>query len=167
MTQSKTSLLTTTGLFAALITLTTAYICHIPYGANGGYIHFGDSLIYLAAILLPRPYAIGAAMLGGGLADLLTAPMWAPFTLIAKALLVISFTSTSTSSLCMRNKIAPFIGMCITILVYYIAEGILYGSFVTPVFSIFGNVIQGTGSAIFFYLSAYSIEKSKIKSRFF
>ena len=22
---------------------------HIPYGANGGYIHFGDALIYIAA----------------------------------------------------------------------------------------------------------------------
>lgn len=55
--------LTLTGLFAAMITLMTAYIFHIPYGANGGYIHFGDTLIYLAAILLPKPYAIAEQQL--------------------------------------------------------------------------------------------------------
>ena len=55
--QKPVTLLTVTGLFAAIITLMTAYICHIPYGANGGYIHFGDALIYVAAVILPRPYA--------------------------------------------------------------------------------------------------------------
>ena len=39
------SKLVTAGLFAAMITIMTAYIFHIPYGANGGYIHFGDALI--------------------------------------------------------------------------------------------------------------------------
>ena len=68
------ALITVTGLFAAMIALMTAYIFHIPYGANGGYIHFGDALIYIAAILLPRPYALAAAAIGGGLADLMTAP---------------------------------------------------------------------------------------------
>ncbi len=75
--RNRTSKITTAGLFAAMITVMTAYICHIPYGANGGYIHFGDTLIYMAAVFLPRPYALAAAAIGGGAADLLTAPMWA------------------------------------------------------------------------------------------
>ena len=74
----RTIRIVTTGIFAAMITVMTAYICHIPYGANGGYIHFGDTLIYLAAVFLPRPYAFAAAAIGGGMADLLTAPMWMP-----------------------------------------------------------------------------------------
>ena len=74
----KIKYITATGMMAALITIMTAYICHIPVGTNGGYVHFGDSLIYLAAVLLPRPYAFAAAAIGGGIADLLTAPMWAP-----------------------------------------------------------------------------------------
>ena len=73
--QEKMRLLVLTGLFAALICLFTAYICHIPLGANGGYLHFGDTLIYVAAALLPQPYALLAAAIGGGLADLLTSPM--------------------------------------------------------------------------------------------
>ena len=39
-----TALLTFTGLFAAMITIMTAWLFHIPYGANGGYIHFGPDL---------------------------------------------------------------------------------------------------------------------------
>ena len=73
---TKVKYLTITGLMAAMIALMTAYICHIPFGANGGYIHFGDSLIYIAAAILPTPYALAAAAIGGGIADLLTAPMW-------------------------------------------------------------------------------------------
>ena len=33
----KVRLLTSTAIFAAMITLMTAYICHIPDGINGGY----------------------------------------------------------------------------------------------------------------------------------
>ena len=84
--QNRSLLLCITGLFAAMITLMTGFILHIPYGANGGYIHFGDALIYIAASILPRPYAIAAAVIGGGLADLMTAPIWAPATIIIKFL---------------------------------------------------------------------------------
>ena len=69
--KNNTSKLTMTGLFAAMITVMTAYICHIPYGANGGYIHFGDALIYMAAVFIPRPNALTAAAKGGGLGDFL------------------------------------------------------------------------------------------------
>lgn len=41
---SQVKKLTFTALMAAMITIFTAYICHIPVGQNGGYIHFGDSL---------------------------------------------------------------------------------------------------------------------------
>ena len=81
-----------TGLFAALITIFTAYIGHVPVGVNGGYIHFGDGLIYLAATILPWPYAMLAGAIGGGMADLLTAPAWTLATVIIKALIVIPFT---------------------------------------------------------------------------
>lgn len=47
LSHQKVSRLTSTALFAALICVTTAYIFHIPFGVNGGYVHIGDSLIYL------------------------------------------------------------------------------------------------------------------------
>ena len=47
--------ITATAVMAALATLMTAYIFHIPVGVNGGYVHLGDTMIYLAAAFLPFP----------------------------------------------------------------------------------------------------------------
>ena len=149
-TTNSAARMTLTGLFAAMITLMTAYICHIPYGANGGYIHFGDALIYIAAVLLPRPYALAAAAIGGGLADLLTAPMWAPDTKILNT----------------RNIIAPFLALAISATGYYLAEGILFGSFLSPLASISGSVIQSGGSAVLFFLLAGALEKTHLKTKY-
>lgn len=100
-------LLTAAAMFAAMITLTTAYLFHIPIGANGGYIHFGDAFIYLAASLLPMPYACAAAAIGGGLADFLSGvPIWVIPTMIIKPLTAVWFTSHSERLLCRRNVCA-------------------------------------------------------------
>lgn len=165
-TTNSAARMTLTGLFAAMITLMTAYICHIPYGANGGYIHFGDALIYIAAVLLPRPYALAAAAIGGGLADLLTAPMWAPATIIIKMLITLPFTSQNTKILNTRNIIAPFLALTISATGYYLAEGILFGSFLSPLASISGSVIQSGGSAALFFLLAGALEKTHLKAKY-
>lgn len=70
MRETRLRLLTLTGIFAALICLFTAYICHIPVGPNGGYLHFGDTFIYVAASLLPQPYALLALYVKGPNASL-------------------------------------------------------------------------------------------------
>ena len=53
--------LTLSAMFAAVIMLMILYLFHIPVGSSGGYVHFGDAFIYLAACFLPMPYACGAA----------------------------------------------------------------------------------------------------------
>ena len=155
--------ITLTGLFAALITLFTAYIIHIPVGVNGGYIHLGDALIYLAAVLLPAPYAIAAGAIGGGLADLLTAPMWAPATIIIKTLIVLPFTSKNPKILNKRNLIAPVIALLITVTGYYVADVILFGKEAAFLISVTSNSIQGLGSAAVFYIIGAALQKSGIK----
>ena len=158
--------MTTAGIMAALITLMTAYICHVPVGANGGYVHFGDSLIYLAAVLLPRPYALAAAAIGGGLADLLTAPMWAPATIIIKMLTTIPFTNKSGKIITPRNIIATIIAYFISGIGYFIAEYILFGN-VSSAFlvSMVGSLMQSGGSAIFFILFGLALDKMNGKNR--
>lgn len=155
--------ITLAGLFAALIALFTAYILHIPAGPNG-YIHLGDALIYLAAALLPAPYAMAAGAIGGGLADLLTAPMWAPATIIIKILIVIPFTSKHNKLLAKRNLIAPVIAMLITITGYYFAELILYGKETAFLVSVTSNSIQGLGSAAVFYILGAALDKTGVKT---
>ena len=146
---SQVKKLTFTALMAAMITIFTAYICHIPVGQNGGYIHFGDSLIYIAACLLPWPYAMTAAAIGGGMADLLTAPIWAPATIIINA---ISATG------------------------YAIAEAFITYGFTKQAFtgliaiipvSVPGSCIQRGGSAIIFVILGLVLDKIGFKRRFF
>lgn len=67
-------------LFAAIITVVTAYVLRIPTG--NGYIHLGDSFIFLAASLLPLPYAIAAAAVGAGLADRILFGAWGAFAAV-------------------------------------------------------------------------------------
>ncbi|WP_432642123.1 TIGR04002 family protein [Acidaminococcus sp.] len=165
--QEKMRLLVLTGLFAALICLFTAYICHIPLGANGGYLHFGDTLIYVAAALLPQPYALLAAAIGGGLADLLTSPMWAPATIIIKALITLPFTWKARNLLCTRNRIAPFISWIISTIGYYLAEGLIFGQYAALITSVLGSALQSGGSLLFFYLVAGVLDKQDIKDKLF
>lgn len=163
--RQNTSKIVTAGLFAAMITIMTAYICHIPYGINGGYIHFGDTLIYLAAVLLPRPYALAAAAIGGGMADMLTAPMWAPATIVIKMLITLPFTSRQEKILTVKNMVAPFIALPISAAGYYLAEGILFGSFIAPMASLAGSLLQSVGSAVFFFVLASALDKAHIKGK--
>lgn len=165
VTENKVLLLALTGLFAAMITIMTAYMFHIPYGMNGGYIHFGDMLIYLAAVLLPHPYAFAAAAIGGGMADLLTAPMWAPATIIIKMLITVPFTKKGNTILSKRNILAPFLAAVVSAGGYYFAEGILFGSFVAPAASLFGSAVQSGGSAILFFFFAVALDRVHIKNR--
>ena len=157
--------LTLSGIFAALITIFTAYIGHIPVGINGGYIHFGDGLIYLAATILPMPYAMLAGAIGGGMADLLTAPAWTLATVIIKALIVIPFTNSSIRILGKRNLVAPVISYFISATGYYIAEALLFGTKAAIITSFSGSFIQSFGSMIFFLMLGTTLDRIGFKAR--
>lgn len=153
-------------LFAALIAVFTAWLFHIPIkiGANTAYLHFGDAFIFLAASLLPAPYACAAAAIGGGLADLLCgSAVWAPFTVVIKALIALCFSSRSDRLLTRRNLLATLPALVVTVGGYYLAEAILYGNWVAPVLSIWGNVVQIVGSAIIYVLVALALQKAGVK----
>ena len=64
--RNKKSLLkiTYTAIFTALILLATSTL-KFSTGLGEGYIHLGDSFIYLSACVLPFPYCLIAGALGG------------------------------------------------------------------------------------------------------
>lgn len=163
---TKVRYLTMTGIMAALITIMTAYICHIPVGLNGGYIHFGDTLIYLAAALLPTPYALAAAAIGGGMADLLTAPMWVSATIIIKMLITIPFTNKSDKIVTKRNIIAAVLAYFISGFSYFLAEYFLVGTWSVLWVSMAQSLVQSGGSAVFFVILGKALDKAHIKSKF-
>jgi uncharacterized repeat protein (TIGR04002 family) len=164
-TDSRIYNITLTGIFAALITIFTAYIGHIPVGAHGGYVHFGDGLIYLTAAILPAPYAMAAGAIGGGLADLLTAPAWAIATIIIKALLVLPFTNKGSTILNKRNYIAPIIAYLISHTGYFIAEAVMFGIKTALLSGLTGGLVQSGGSMVFFILLGQALDKINFKSK--
>ena len=157
-------LLVTTALFAAAITVMTAYMLHIPI-PTGGYIHLGDALIYLAACLLPAPYAAAAAAIGAGLADLLTAPMWVLPTLAIKAVVVLFFTSKTERILCRRNCAAIVIAGLFSPAAYALAGCAMAGTMAAFVPQFLGTLVQGIGSGALFLVIAPTLDGVHLKER--
>lgn len=163
LNQKKLRLVTVTAMFAAAITVTTAYLLHIPI-PTGGYVHLGDALIYLAACLLPVPYAAAAAAVGAGLADLLTAPMWVLPTLVIKALIVLSFTSRGERIFCRRNVAAVFIAGVFSTVAYALAGCVLIGTPASFVPQFLWTLVQAIGSGALFLVIAPAMDAVKLKS---
>ena len=148
----KLRLLCLAALFAGAIAVTTAYLLHIPI-PTGGYIHLGDALIYLAACLLPAPYAVGAAMVGAGLADLLTAPLWVGPPLLIKALVALLFTSRAPRLLCPRNGAALLLAC------------LLLGGVNAFWPQFLGTLVQAVGSGAVFAVLALALDRAGGKAR--
>ena len=156
------SQLAASALFAAAITIMTAYILHIPI-PTGGYIHLGDSLIYLAACLLPIPYAVAAAAIGAGLADLLTAPMWVLPTLVIKAVVALFFTSKTDRIFCRRNCAAVVLAGLFSPAAYALVGCAMAGTMSVFVPQFLGTLIQGIGSGALFLVMAPALDGVKLK----
>ncbi len=154
-----------TGMFAALITLMTAYICHVPVGINGGYIHLGDAFVYLAAAILPRSYALAAAAIGAGLADVLTAPIWAPATVVIKMLIVLPFSSKGASVINKRNVLATVVAYLISGVGYYVAERLMFEAGAVFWVSMAQAAMQAFGSGVVFVLLGTALDRGMIKRR--
>ncbi|MBQ8574640.1 MAG: ECF transporter S component [Clostridia bacterium] len=168
-------------LFAAMTTVLTFYI-KIP--AHNGYIHLGDSIIYLAASFLPTPLAMICAGLGGMLADALGGyTLYMLPTFAIKSLLVLPFGRKSNKILTKRSLVALPAASLITVAGYYIAEVVIisvsstngFGQFceyffssvawASAIYSIPGNIIQAVGSAIIFIMLGAALDKIKIKDK--
>lgn len=166
-TQNKTRLIAISALLAALVFLATAYILHIPIGGNGGYVHVGDAFIYLAAAILPTPYAMAAAAIGAGLADVATgAAIWAIPTMIIKPILVLFFTNKTEKIINKRNIIATIIAGIVGTVLYMIAEGIMIGSMQAAFVMSLVSLVQPLGSAIVFIIVGVAFDKAKIKTKY-
>lgn len=121
---------------------------------------------HLPTTLLPTPYALAAAAIGGGMADLLTAPMWAPATIIIKMIITIPFTNKAETIINIRNIAATVIAFLLSGTGYYIAEAILFGTKTAFLMSLSGSLIQSGGSAIVFIILGIFLDKIGFKKRF-
>lgn len=169
--QNKNSLLkiTYTAIFTATILLATSII-KFSTGLGEGYIHLGDSIIYLTACVLPFPYCLIAGALGGALADILSGyAIWAIPTMLIKMLNAIPFAVIcrklkTNKILCKQTVLMTVISGFITIIGYFVAECILY-SVASATLSLIGNTIQAVASGIIFIIMAAALDKTNFKRR--
>ena len=169
--QNKKSLLriTYTAIFTAIIVLAISVI-KFSTGLGEGYIHLGDSIIYLTACVLPFPYCLVASALGGALADIVSGfAIWSIPTMIIKMMNALPFAIVCkkyklNKILCKQTVLVTILSGCITILGYFVAECILY-SVASATLSLLGNTIQALASGIIFVVMATSLDKINFKSK--
>jgi uncharacterized repeat protein (TIGR04002 family) len=160
-----TRYITISAVLAALIFIAITLLA-VPNGM-GGFIHFGDALIFAAAVLLPRPYAMAVAAIGPGLFNLVRGPQWLIFTIIIKPLMTLCFRRDADMLASLRNKIAPYIAGAINTVLYFFANIILAGDFAAGVAALPCLLFQAVGSIIAFYALAALLTKSGLSERIY
>ncbi len=156
---NKVRYLTYSSIFAGLIFLATAYLMHIPTGV--GYIHLGDTFIFLAACILPTKYAAAAALIGASLADISTGAMiWVIPTMIIKPIMAFMFVKKQDKIVTKRNILTAILSGLLGTIGYLIAEIILFGDPRVAIMSVPTGLIQPIGSIICFIIIGTAIDKN-------
>lgn len=161
MNNRKIKLMCLAGILTAVVFVFTAYL-HIP--SHTGYTHVGDGVIYLAACLLPLPYAMFVGAGGALLADCLGGfVIWAPGSVVIKSLAVLSFSRKSKRIICRRNisALVPAWALCIG--GYYLYEALITGNFSVPLGGIPGYITQCALSSVLFIVVGLALDKLNIK----
>lgn len=138
-----------TAMLIALVFVSTVFInIKLPIRANGGLVHLGTAMLFIASILFgPKKGAIAGA-LGMGLFDLMGGwALWAPITILARGLQgyivgKIAWTNGRKGNSLAFNITATILSIPFMVAVYYIGEGILYANWIAPLASIPGDLIQ-------------------------
>lgn len=125
-------------LMAALTYIATAVI-NIPSGVIvKGVVHLGDSMVFLAAVLLGRKKGFMAAAIGMCMFDLFSPyAIWAPFTFVIKGVMAyiaatIAYRKDYDGNNMWNNVLAFILGGIWMIAAYYLA-GVIIMHFVTKV----------------------------------
>ena len=152
----KAKMITTISILAAMTAVLT-FFPHVPIPGIQGYIHFGDSIIYLTAFSLGGIPAALVGSIGGVIADLMVAPIYALPTCLIKFLMgaCAGYVFSKTN-----KKLLTFLaGTIIMVCGYYIAEIFITGSFITPLTSVPFNLAQAIGSIPIPYLLTSTMDR--------
>ncbi|MFF2456253.1 ECF transporter S component [Peribacillus simplex] len=145
----KTMDLIITAMLIALVFLSTFFLnIKLPISANGGLVHLGTAMLFIASILFGPKKAALAGAIGMGLFDIVGGwALWAPITIVARGLQgyivgKIAWSKGRNGTSIAFNVIATIVSIPFMIAVYYIGEGILYGNWIAPLASIPGDLVQ-------------------------
>jgi len=176
-TFDKTYKIVMTGILACLIIVMTMMV-RIPVPFTQGYVHLGDTVIFIAVLMVGRNYGTAAAGIGSALADLFAGyAYFAPWTLLVKGLM--GFTmGTALEILEKRGKLvrfdrvpkleilAMFLAGVEMVAGYYFAEVIMYSSWLVPLPTIPANAVQALVGMVLAALIAAALYRTPIKKYF-
>ena len=175
-TQERTRMMVQTGAFAALACVATMVV-KVPSPTNG-YMNLGDTVVLLGAYLLGPVYGAVAAGIGSALADiLLAAAVYAPATLVIKALMALV---AGTLYRHLRRTEGPgafhALGVLVTcglvgevpmVLGYWLYDALLLGSLAGSAIGIPSNLVQAAFGVTASTLLALALRKSGyVRKRF-
>ena len=130
------------GLMTCLVIVATMFI-KIPIPMTSGYVHLGDSMIFLSVLILGKKNGSIAAGVGSAMGDILGGyAIWAPWTLVIKFIMgwiLGCFVERF-------EKKGTIIGMAVAgaemTAGYYVASSFLYGSWIVTLADIPWNIGQ-------------------------
>lgn len=149
--QAMTSRIAITGVCIALTFVATGFInIRLPIAANGGLVHLGNVPLFLAAMLYGKRTGALAGSFGMALFDLFGGwVLWAPFTFVTVGLMGYAVGAITENHHGFWWNVAAVLAACaVKVAGYYLAEGIIYGNWITPVLSIPGNLVQIAVAAV-------------------
>ncbi|RDW15846.1 ECF transporter S component [Oceanobacillus arenosus] len=147
--RQKTLDLIITSMLIALVFVSTVFLnIRLPIAANGGLVHLGTAMLFIASILFgPKKGAIAGAI-GMGLFDMVGGwLLWAPITIVSRGLQgyivgKIAWLNGHKGNSIALNLTATIVSIPFMVAVYYIGESFLYGNWITPLASIPGDLVQ-------------------------
>ena len=148
-TRQKTLSIAITAMLISLVFIATLFLnIKLPIKANGGLVHLGTAMLFIASILFgPKKGAVAGAA-GMGLFDVVGGWLiWAPITIVARGVQgfivgKIAWANGRKGDNLALNIVAMIISMPVMLAVYYIGEVILYNNWIAPLASIPGDIIQ-------------------------
>lgn len=175
-TNSKTQKMVLAALMMGIIMVSILFI-RIPIPFTQGYVHPGDAMIFLSVLILGYKYGAVASALGGMLGDLIGGfAMWAPWTFVIKGVMaylmgVIVAAASKNGELSGGKRAAVEIaGMVVAgafmVAGYYVAEGVMYGNWVTAALGVPWNIGQAVAGAIIAVIISQLLRKTSA-SKFF
>ena len=179
MTRSeKTNKLVLTALMMCLVMVATLSI-RIPSPFTQGYVHLGDTMIFLSVLLLGKKGGAFASGVGSGLADVLGGyAMYAPWTLIVKGIMGFimgAFIEAAAKKGKNHAKLGnmPLIeiaGMVLAglemVLGYAIVDGVMAGNLLSGFLGAPFNVSQFVGGLVLATILAMALYKTPAKKFF-
>ncbi|MFD1706101.1 ECF transporter S component [Siminovitchia sediminis] len=148
-TTSKTFDLILTALLIALVFVATMLLnIKLPISANGGLVHLGTGMLFIASILFGPKKGAMAGAVGMGLFDLVSGwTLWAPITFLSRGIQgyivgKIAWSGDRRGGSLGFNVLAMLVSTPPMIACYYLWERILYGSWIVPLASIPGDIVQ-------------------------